>query len=75
MVGMFRRQVVRAPDATAVVAADRTLSYGELDARASAVACGLRDRGLRAAHYLARADPRGGALVVWGVCAVTPPHA
>ncbi|MFD5640675.1 AMP-binding protein, partial [Streptomyces anulatus] len=42
---MFRRQVVRAPDATAVVAADRTLSYGELDARASAVACGLRDRG------------------------------
>ncbi|MFD8956412.1 AMP-binding protein, partial [Streptomyces anulatus] len=64
MVGMFRRQVVRAPDATAVVAADRTLSYGELDARASAVACGLRDRGIGPDDIVAVAIPRGAEMVV-----------
>ncbi|MFJ2078152.1 non-ribosomal peptide synthetase [Streptomyces anulatus] len=64
MVGMFRRQVVRAPDATAVVAADCTLSYGELDARASAVACGLRDRGIGPDDIVAVAIPRGAEMVV-----------
>lgn len=37
----------RFPDRTAVVDADRRLTYAELDRRATAVACGLLDHGLR----------------------------
>ncbi|WDN55000.1 non-ribosomal peptide synthetase [Streptomyces clavuligerus] len=61
---MFRRRVARAPESIAVVAADGTLSYGELDARASAVAGGLRDRGVGPDDIVAVAIPRGADLVV-----------
>ncbi|MEU5979694.1 non-ribosomal peptide synthetase [Streptomyces sp. NPDC047315] len=64
MAGMFRRQVARAPEAIAVVAADGTLSYGELDARACAVAGGLRDRGVGPDDVVAIAIPRGADMVV-----------
>lgn len=64
VVGMFRRQVVRAPESIAVVAADGTLSYGELDVRASAVAGGLRDRGVGPDDIVAVAIPRGTDMVV-----------
>ncbi|GGZ36222.1 hypothetical protein GCM10010387_32820 [Streptomyces inusitatus] len=61
---MFRRQAARAPESIAVVAADGTLSYGELDARASAVAGGLRDRGVGPDDIVAVAIPRGADMVV-----------
>ncbi|MFC5155262.1 non-ribosomal peptide synthetase [Streptomyces amakusaensis] len=64
MVGMFRRQVARDPESIAVVAADGTLSYGGLDARASAVAGGLRDRGVGPDDIVAVAIPRGTDMVV-----------
>ncbi|MYY09398.1 amino acid adenylation domain-containing protein [Streptomyces sp. SID4919] len=64
MVGMFRRQVARSPDSIAVVAAGGTLSYGELDARAFAVAGGLRDRGVGPDDIVAVAIPRGADMVV-----------
>ncbi|TYR63265.1 non-ribosomal peptide synthetase [Streptomyces parvus] len=43
---LFRRQVARTPDAPAVVAADRTLTYRELDARAGRIARRLRAAGV-----------------------------
>ncbi|MEU3602109.1 non-ribosomal peptide synthetase [Streptomyces sp. NPDC006798] len=64
MVGMFRRRVARDPESIAVVAADGTLSYGELDARAAAVAGGLRDRGVGPDDIVAVAMPRGTDMVV-----------
>lgn len=64
MVGMFRRQVALAPQSIAVVAADGTLSYGELDARASAVAGGLRDRGVGPDDIVAVTIPRGVDMAV-----------
>lgn len=82
MVGMFRRQVARSPESIAVVAAMGTLSYGELDARAFAVAGGLRDRGVGPDDIVAVAIPRGADMVVAVVavlaaepriCRSTPP--
>ncbi|MFH8618704.1 non-ribosomal peptide synthetase [Streptomyces sp. NPDC017979] len=64
MVGMFRRQAARDPESIAVVAADATLTYGELDARASAVANGLRDRGVGPDDIVAVEVPRGVDMVV-----------
>lgn len=64
MVGAFRRQVARAPEAIAVVTAGGTLSYGELDARASAVAGGLRDRGIGPDDIVAVVIPRSADMVV-----------
>ncbi|HTT36896.1 MAG TPA: amino acid adenylation domain-containing protein [Burkholderiales bacterium] len=42
---LFERQARRAPDGIAVVAADRTLTYRELDQAAHELAAVLRDRG------------------------------
>jgi long-chain acyl-CoA synthetase len=44
--GDLRRSAERAPDAAAIVAAGRSVSYGELDALADRVATGLRERGV-----------------------------
>jgi nonribosomal peptide synthetase CepB len=46
-VELFRRQVERAPEATAVVAGDRVWSYAELDAWSGRLARALRDQGVR----------------------------
>jgi amino acid adenylation domain-containing protein len=46
-VELFRRQVERAPEATAVVAGERVLSYAELDAWSGRLARVLRDQGVR----------------------------
>jgi len=43
---LIERQVAHSPSAPAVVAADATLSYAELEARANALAHLLRDRGV-----------------------------
>lgn len=46
-VDLFRRQVERAPDATAVTAGDRVWSYAELDQWSGRLARALTDRGVR----------------------------
>lgn len=46
-VDLFRRQVERAPDATAVTAGDRVWSYAELDVWSGRLARVLTDRGVR----------------------------
>ncbi|QQC93279.1 non-ribosomal peptide synthetase [Streptomyces alfalfae] len=57
------RQALRTPDAEAVVDADVRLTYGALDAAATAVAEALGDRGVRAGQAVAVALPRSWRLV------------
>ncbi|MEV5598659.1 amino acid adenylation domain-containing protein [Streptomyces sp. NPDC052496] len=56
--GMFARVVARCRDQEAVVQGDTTLTYGELDARADAVARFLRSRGVRDGDRVAVRLPR-----------------
>ncbi|MCA9541954.1 MAG: AMP-binding protein, partial [Myxococcales bacterium] len=60
----FRRQVIRRPDAPAVIAADRRLSYAELDRRARALAVALRAAGAAPGELVALAMHKGWAQVV-----------
>ncbi|ROP35986.1 non-ribosomal peptide synthetase [Saccharothrix texasensis] len=48
VVGRFRAQVAKAPDAVALVDGDRELTYAEVDARARALAVHLLGHGVRA---------------------------
>ncbi|MEU9386558.1 amino acid adenylation domain-containing protein, partial [Streptomyces sp. NPDC048279] len=57
-------QTARTPGATAVVFADTTLSYAELDARAEALARRLRARGAGPEQFVAVAVPRSAELMV-----------
>ncbi|MBX7266433.1 amino acid adenylation domain-containing protein [Micromonospora sp. Llam7] len=57
-------QVARTPDATAVVCGSTTLSYRELDVRASRLAALLRERGVGPDVLVAVALPRSVDLVV-----------
>src|SRR5262245_65565993 len=43
---LFEHQVVRTPDAIAVLCGDVAVSYRELNRRAGALACALRHRGI-----------------------------
>ncbi|MFF6986967.1 non-ribosomal peptide synthase/polyketide synthase [Streptomyces sp. NPDC010273] len=61
---LFRAQVARTPDATAVVFEDTALSYAELDLRAERLAHTLAARGAQAEAVVAVALPRSLALVV-----------
>ncbi|MFD3586902.1 non-ribosomal peptide synthase/polyketide synthase [Streptomyces sp. NPDC058683] len=54
----------RTPDATAVVFADTTLTYAELDARAEALARRLRAQGAGPEQFVAVAVPRSAELMV-----------
>lgn len=60
----FRRQVARQPDRPAVVAADRTLSYRELDETANQVAHWLRARGARPNTLVAIVMEKGWEQIV-----------
>jgi len=62
--GLVERQVARTPAAPAVVAADETLSYAELDRRANQLAHWLRRRGVRSEHRVAVALERSTSIVV-----------
>ncbi|MQA07681.1 MAG: amino acid adenylation domain-containing protein [Pseudonocardiaceae bacterium] len=60
----FDAQVARAPEATAVVSEDDTLSYAVLDRRAEALAGRLRARGAGPEEIVAVAVPRSAELMV-----------
>ncbi|MFF7635318.1 amino acid adenylation domain-containing protein [Kitasatospora sp. NPDC008050] len=62
--GMFAAQVARTPDAVAVVAGSVVLTYGELDARAGALARRLAARGVGAETAVAVLMERSADLVV-----------
>ncbi len=61
---LFRAQVARTPDATAVVFEDAALTYAELDLRVERLARALAARGTQAEAVVAVALPRSLALVV-----------
>ncbi|WP_416966206.1 condensation domain-containing protein, partial [Streptomyces sp. Agncl-13] len=61
---LFRAQVARTPEATAVVFEDTALTYAELDLRVEKLAHTLAARGARAEAVVAVALPRSLALVV-----------
>ncbi|MEU6770353.1 AMP-binding protein [Streptomyces sp. NPDC046759] len=61
---LFARQVEQAPDAVAVVSADSTVSYRELDERSSRLAEALRRRGVGTETVVAVALPRSVDLAV-----------
>ncbi|WP_405994732.1 non-ribosomal peptide synthase/polyketide synthase [Streptomyces sp. NBC_00986] len=61
---LFRAQVARTPDATAVVFEDTALTYAELDLRVERLAHTLAARGAQAEAVVAVALPRSLALVV-----------
>ncbi|MFD4573531.1 amino acid adenylation domain-containing protein [Streptomyces sp. NPDC058417] len=60
----FEQRAADHPDRTALVAEDRTLSYGELDARADRLARALRARGAGPGSLVAVALHRSADLVV-----------
>ncbi|OFU55021.1 non-ribosomal peptide synthetase [Corynebacterium sp. HMSC11E11] len=64
---MIRAASAASPDAVAVVAEDRTLTYAEFDARVSALAARLAEAGARAGEIVAVVAERGS----WLPCAIT----
>ncbi|WP_157876725.1 non-ribosomal peptide synthetase [Streptomyces graminilatus] len=64
LVELFERQVARTPDALATVFADERLTYAGIDARAEALAAGLRARGAGPEEIVAVALERSTELVV-----------
>ena len=61
---MFEKWAHRTPEATALVAGDTTVPYGELNVRANRLAHALLDRGIGAEDVVALALPRSVDLVV-----------
>ncbi|OXM53000.1 amino acid adenylation domain-containing protein [Amycolatopsis alba] len=62
--GVFREQVARTPEETALVFEDTALTYAELDARANRLAHHLASRGAGPDQVVAVALPRSADLVV-----------
>ncbi|HUQ57182.1 non-ribosomal peptide synthetase [Lentzea sp.] len=61
---LVARQAARTPDAPALRFGDRTLSYGELSSRASALAAHLSARGIGAEDFVALSLRRSPELIV-----------
>ncbi|MFI9119746.1 amino acid adenylation domain-containing protein [Streptomyces bikiniensis] len=61
--GVIARRAARVPEATALVADDETLTYGQLDARADALAARLRAAGVRRGDTVGVLLDRGVPLV------------
>ena len=61
---LFEAQVVRAPDAVAVVFDSKELSYGQLNERANRLARLLIEQGAGPERFVALAVPRGPDMVV-----------
>ncbi|MFF2116756.1 amino acid adenylation domain-containing protein [Kitasatospora sp. NPDC058184] len=61
--GLFRARAAHDPDAVAVIAADATLSYGELDLRSDRLAAALRARGTGPEQVVPVCLDRGAGLV------------
>ncbi|MFF2144924.1 amino acid adenylation domain-containing protein [Kitasatospora sp. NPDC058190] len=60
----FEAQAARTPDAVALIAGDRELSYAELNARANRLAHWLRERGAGPERFVAVRMPRTADLIV-----------
>ncbi|GHJ47874.1 hypothetical protein Cs7R123_52160 [Catellatospora sp. TT07R-123] len=63
LTGLVAAQVAAAPDTVAVVAADRTLTYAQLDTEAAAVAAELASRGVGPGDLVAVCLPRASHLL------------
>lgn len=63
VVDAFEAQVAATPDAVAIVAGERRLTYAELDARADGIARLLRDRGAGVGSVVGICLPRGEHLL------------
>lgn len=61
---LFEQQAARSPEATALEFAGGTMSYGELDARASRLAAMLRERGVRTETLVGLACERSPHMLV-----------
>ncbi|HEV3049681.1 MAG TPA: amino acid adenylation domain-containing protein, partial [Longimicrobium sp.] len=61
---LFAAQAARTPQAPAVLFADESLTYAELDARAERLALELRSRGVRAGNTVAVCLERGPGVLV-----------
>jgi amino acid adenylation domain-containing protein len=62
-VGMFRAAVARRPDATAVIADDRRLTFAELDAASGQLAAAMRGIGAGPEQVVGLCLERGAALI------------
>src|SRR5882757_8812327 len=61
---LFEAQVVRAPEAVAIIAAGQSVTYGELNRRANRVANALWRRGVQPDDRVAIYAERGAELIV-----------
>ncbi|MEV0248806.1 amino acid adenylation domain-containing protein [Nocardia sp. NPDC050712] len=64
LLGLFRAQAARTPEAVAVICGDTELTYGELGIRADRLARALRTRGVGPDSIVAVALPRTADLIV-----------
>lgn len=62
--GAFEKQTDATPDATALIASDRTLTFAELDAEANRVANALRKRGVGRGDKVVILLPRDSRLII-----------
>lgn len=69
VIDQFAAQVRRSPDAVALLCADQTMTYGELDTCAAALAVTLRQSGVRTGDVVGLLTDRSFAMII-GIFAV-----